>query len=239
MKIAIENCPMIFSYDEWPGGDNLMHAPATWRDVFGHPRRRHARAQPRPVTPRLADDRLRAGRARVRPRIYHVHAKDMEIDRDGLYDRGVLSAGMGWQVPRLPGLGEVRWDRYIDALYRAGYDYAIVRRARGPPVRGHRREGQGRLPAGQEHSSALHRLTRRSRPQRCGTIATSSLVRRGGETDEGACPCPYIHRRRRCSTSWSSSGCPNSRTCPSRMPATSSWRCRPSGQGPTSPRSGS
>ena len=50
-------------------------------------------------------------------RIYHVHAEDMEIDRDGLYDRGVMSAGMGWQVPRLPGLA---------ALYRAGYDHAVV-----------------------------------------------------------------------------------------------------------------
>ena len=35
VKIAIENCPMIFSDDEWPGGNNLMYAPATWRDVFG------------------------------------------------------------------------------------------------------------------------------------------------------------------------------------------------------------
>ena len=38
-------------------------------------------------------------------------------DRDGLYRHGMLSSGMGWQVPRLPGLGEVRWDRFIAALY--------------------------------------------------------------------------------------------------------------------------
>ena len=50
----------------------------------------------------------------------------MEIDRNGLYDRGVLSAGMGWQVPRLPGLGEIRWDRFISALYKAGYNYAVI-----------------------------------------------------------------------------------------------------------------
>jgi sugar phosphate isomerase/epimerase len=59
------------------------------------------------------------------PRIFHVHAKDMEIDRDGLYRNGVVSLGMGWQVPRIPGLGEVRWDRFIAALYRAGYDYVV------------------------------------------------------------------------------------------------------------------
>jgi sugar phosphate isomerase/epimerase len=59
------------------------------------------------------------------PRIFHIHAKDMEIDRDGLYEQGVMSAGMGWQVPRLPGLGEVRWDRFIAALYAIGYDHVV------------------------------------------------------------------------------------------------------------------
>ncbi len=49
----------------------------------------------------------------------------MEIDRDGLYEHGRLSAGIGWQVPRLPGLGQVRWDRFIAALYRAGYDHVL------------------------------------------------------------------------------------------------------------------
>ncbi len=58
-------------------------------------------------------------------KILHVHAKDLELDRDGLYRHGTLSLGMGWQVPRLPGLGEVRWDRFIAALYRAGYDGVV------------------------------------------------------------------------------------------------------------------
>jgi sugar phosphate isomerase/epimerase len=59
------------------------------------------------------------------PRIFHVHAKDLEIDSEGLYQNGVMSLGMGWQVPRLPGLGEVRWDRFISALYAAGYDWVV------------------------------------------------------------------------------------------------------------------
>jgi sugar phosphate isomerase/epimerase len=58
-------------------------------------------------------------------KLFHVHAKDLEIDRDGLYRNGTVSLGMGWQVPRLPGLGEVRWDRFIAALYRAGYDFVV------------------------------------------------------------------------------------------------------------------
>jgi sugar phosphate isomerase/epimerase len=126
VKIAIENCPMIFSLDEWPGGNNLMHAPATWRHVFSalDGDTLGLNLDPSHLVWQMIDyERV------VREfgeRIYHVHAKDMEIDRDGLYDRGVMSAGMGWQVPRLPGLGEVRWDRFISALYRTGYDYAVV-----------------------------------------------------------------------------------------------------------------
>jgi sugar phosphate isomerase/epimerase len=40
---------------------------------------------------------------RVRARMVHVHAKDLQIDRDGLYENGIMSLGMGWQVPRMPG----------------------------------------------------------------------------------------------------------------------------------------
>jgi sugar phosphate isomerase/epimerase len=58
-------------------------------------------------------------------RILHVHAKDMEIDRDGLYRYGSASQGMGWQVPRLPGLGQVDWGRFIGQLYRVGYDGVV------------------------------------------------------------------------------------------------------------------
>ena len=34
VKIAIENCPMLFTDDEWPGGQNIMTSPANWRKVF-------------------------------------------------------------------------------------------------------------------------------------------------------------------------------------------------------------
>ena len=73
-------------------------------------------------------------------RIFHVHAKDMEVNRDGLYRHGVMAAGIGWQIPRLPGLGEVRWDRFISALY-ASRLRPCADRARGSPVRGRRGAG--------------------------------------------------------------------------------------------------
>ena len=125
VKIAIENCPMIFSWDEWPGGNNLASTPAIWRkmweiipdDNFG------LNLDPSHLVLQMIDSE------RVvfdfQDRIFHVHAKDLEIDREGLYQNGVLSQGMGWQVPRLPGLGDLDWGRFISALYRVGYDYVI------------------------------------------------------------------------------------------------------------------
>ena len=125
IKIAIENCPMIFSYDEWPGGQNLANTPAIWRkmweiipdDNFG------LNLDPSHLIWQMIDyERV------VREfgsKIFHVHAKDLHIDQEGLYNNGVLSLGMGWQIPRLPGLGDVNWDKFIAALKAVGYDYVV------------------------------------------------------------------------------------------------------------------
>src|SRR5512134_1578287 len=125
VKIAIENCPMIFSYDEWPGGTNLATTPAVWDEMFEIvPSESFGLNLDPSHLVWLMIDYERVVRDYA-SRIIHVHAKDLEIDRDGLYRNGTISLGMGWQIPRLPGLGEVRWDRFIAALYRAGYDYVV------------------------------------------------------------------------------------------------------------------
>jgi sugar phosphate isomerase/epimerase len=125
VKIAIENCPMIFSGDEWPGGRNLAYSPALWRQMFEliPDENFGLNFDPSHLVWQMIDY-SRAVRD-FASRIFHVHAKDMEVDRDGLYEHGVMSLGVGWQVPRLPGLGEVRWDRFISALYAAGYDWVV------------------------------------------------------------------------------------------------------------------
>ena len=125
VRIAIENCPMIFSADEWPGGRNLAYSPALWRRLFDAMpgETLGLNLDPSHLVWQLID--IQRVVREFGPRIYHVHAKDLEIDRDGLYENGVMSLGMGWQVPRLPGLGEVQWNRFIAALIRAGYDGVV------------------------------------------------------------------------------------------------------------------
>jgi sugar phosphate isomerase/epimerase len=125
VKIGIENCPMIFSYDEWPGGNNLASTPAIWRkmweiipdDNFG------LNLDPSHLILQMIDcERVVREFA---SKIFHVHAKDLHIDREGLYNNGVLSQGMGWQVPRLPGLGDMDWPKFFAALTAARYDYVV------------------------------------------------------------------------------------------------------------------
>jgi sugar phosphate isomerase/epimerase len=125
VKIAIENCPMIFSNDEWPGGDNLAISPYIWRKMYEIIPDANFGLNLDPS--HLVWEMIDYERAvyDFHDRIFHVHAKDMEINREGLYQRGVMSLGMGWQIPRLPGLGEVNWARFIAALYAVGYDYVL------------------------------------------------------------------------------------------------------------------
>jgi len=125
VRIAIENCPMIFSYDEWPGGTNLASSPAMWDEMFSIVDSPSFGLNLDPshlVWLQIDYERVVRDYA---SKLFHVHAKDLEIDREGLYRNGTISLGMGWQVPRLPGLGEVRWDRFVAALYRAGYDHVV------------------------------------------------------------------------------------------------------------------
>ena len=126
VKVAIENCPMIFSYDEWPGGTNLAYSPAVWRDMFDviPDERFGLNFDPSHLVWQMIDCERAVDE--FGSRIHYVQAKDVEIDRDGLYRYGSSSRGIGWQRPRLPGLGEVDWPRFVSALYRNGYDYVLT-----------------------------------------------------------------------------------------------------------------
>lgn len=124
IKIAIENCPMLWD-DTWPGGQNLAYSPSIWTkmfeiipdDNFG------LNYDPSHLIWQFIDE--------IRPirdsqdRIFHVHAKDMWIDREMLYQDGILAPGFRWAIPKLPGLGDVRWPEFMSALYAIGYDYVV------------------------------------------------------------------------------------------------------------------
>jgi sugar phosphate isomerase/epimerase len=125
VKITIENCPMIFSHDEWPGGHNIAWSPYIWRRIIEQWGGTIGLNYDPSHLVWLMIDQERFIRE-FGPHILHVQAKDVEINRDGLYERGSLSSGIGWQIPRLPGLGEANWARIFAALWRAGYDGDVI-----------------------------------------------------------------------------------------------------------------
>ncbi len=106
------------------GGHNIAYSPKIWRRMLNDWDGVGMNFDPSHLIWQMID----IGRfiREFGPRMYHVHAKDLMIDREGLYENGIMSAGMGWQVPRMPGLGEVDWAQVFAGLYRAGYDGPVI-----------------------------------------------------------------------------------------------------------------
>lgn len=126
VRIGIENCPMLFSDDEWPGGKNLAHSPAVWRRMFKEIPARHFGLNYDPshmVWQQM--DYIRPLRE-FADRIFHVHAKDVRIDRRRLDDVGILATPVQFHTPKLPGLGEIDWGRFFSVLTDIGYNGAVA-----------------------------------------------------------------------------------------------------------------
>ncbi|MSR60019.1 MAG: sugar phosphate isomerase/epimerase [Planctomycetaceae bacterium] len=121
VRVGIENCPMLFTRDEWPGGKNLATTPAIWRRMFAEIPSDHFGLNFDPshcVWQQM--DYLKPLRE-FRDRLVHIHAKDVRIDRDRLDDVGIMAHPLEYHVPKLPGLGEVDWGRFFSVLSDVGY----------------------------------------------------------------------------------------------------------------------
>lgn len=124
VKIGIENCPMLFTEDEWPGGQNLAATPALFREIFK-----------RLDSPNLGlnfdpshfiwqqMDYIKPV-YEFRDKLFHVHFKDIKLYRDKLDEVGVLALPLQYMEPKIPGLGDVDWKGFVNALADTGYDGA-------------------------------------------------------------------------------------------------------------------
>ena len=122
VKVAIENCPMLFGPDQWPGGQNLMTTPAIWKKVFEILDSDHLgiNYDPSHFVWQMIDY--------IKPiyefkdKIFHVHYKDIKVFKDKLADVGTMATPLEYMSPKLPGLGDVDWGKYVSALTDIGYD---------------------------------------------------------------------------------------------------------------------
>ncbi|WMJ90123.1 sugar phosphate isomerase/epimerase family protein [Anaerocolumna sp. MB42-C2] len=121
VKIAIENCPMLFGADQWPGGQNLMTTPKIWRQVFDilPSNNLGINYDPSHFVWQMMDY--------IKPiydfadKIFHIHYKDIKLYPDRLNDSGIMAYPLEYMSPKLPGLGDVNWSRYVSALTDIGY----------------------------------------------------------------------------------------------------------------------
>lgn len=127
VKIAIENCPMLFTNDEWPGGQNLATTPAIWRKMFelipsdylglNYDPSHFVWQQMDYIKPIYE----------FKDKIFHVHFKDIKIDKNKLDDAGIMAPPLTYMSPKLPGLGDVVWSKFVSALTDIRYrGYACI-----------------------------------------------------------------------------------------------------------------
>jgi sugar phosphate isomerase/epimerase len=122
IKIGIENCPMFFTKDEWPSGNNLAHSPALWRKIFeAIPSGNFGlNYDPSHLIWQMMDYVKPV--FEFRDRIFHVHLKDARILRERIDDAGILTTPLNLHTPKIPGLGDIEWGRFFSALYEICYN---------------------------------------------------------------------------------------------------------------------
>lgn len=127
VKIAIENCPMLFTRDQWPGGQNLFTSPYIWRRLFEIiPEGNFGiNFDPSHFIWQMMD--YISPIYEFRDRIFHVHLKDIKVHHEKLKEVGIMAYPLDYMSPKLPGLGDANWGPFMSALYDIVYDgYACI-----------------------------------------------------------------------------------------------------------------
>ena len=121
IRIGIENCPMLFTRDEWPGGKNLMTTPAIWRRAFNDLPSKHFGLNYDPSHFVLQHMDPASPLREFQDKLFHLHAKDVKYRRDRLNDVGAFACPNEWHQPRIPGYGEMDWGQFMGALMETTY----------------------------------------------------------------------------------------------------------------------
>lgn len=121
VKIAIENCPMLFTEDEWPGGQNLMTTPDLFRKIFAILDSEYIGLNFDPSHFVWQQMDYLAPLYEFKDKLFHIHYKDIKLYWNKLQEVGVMATPLEYMSPKLPGLGDVDWGKYVSALTDIGY----------------------------------------------------------------------------------------------------------------------
>ena len=115
VKIAFENCPIM---------GNIAISPVMWREIFKRFDTEWVGLtyDPSHLVWQMIDPYEHI--AEFAPKIVHVHAKDMHVDFKALHETGFLT-DFDWWHARIPGQGDVDWNRLFTELKKNGFDNSV------------------------------------------------------------------------------------------------------------------
>ena len=121
VKIGIENCPMLFTRDEWPGGKNLATTPAIWKKMFEIIQSPNfgLNYDPSHLVWQMMDEVKPI--YEFREKLFHIHLKDVKVYPEKLNDVGIMAYPLDFHSPKIPGLGDVNWRGFFSALTSVNY----------------------------------------------------------------------------------------------------------------------
>ncbi len=122
VKVGIENCPMLFGKDQWPGGQNLMTSPVIFRKLFEIIPSKNFGINFDPSHFIWQQMDYIAPLYEFKDRIFHIHCKDIKVFPDKLKECGIMAFPLDYMSPVIPGHGDVNWSKYISALADIQYD---------------------------------------------------------------------------------------------------------------------
>ncbi len=126
IKIGIENCPMLFTYDEWPGGKNMAINPVVWEQMFSIIPSAHFGLNYDPSHMIWQQMDYMQPLKEFSHKLFHIHLKDAKLYRDKLDRVGILATPLEYHSPKLPGRGDVNWTAFLKGVKDSGYAGPLV-----------------------------------------------------------------------------------------------------------------
>ena len=116
VKVGIENCPMLFTRNEWPGGHNLASSPAIWRQMFSEISSEYFGLNYDPSHLLWMQMDYIKPIYEFKKKLFHIHLKDAKVLREKLDEVGILAAPLEFHSPKIPGQGDINWGKFVSAL---------------------------------------------------------------------------------------------------------------------------
>jgi sugar phosphate isomerase/epimerase len=121
VRVGIENCPMLFTADEWPGGKNLATTPEIWTRMFSDIPSDNFGLNYDPSHMIWQHMDYLEPMRNFASKLFHIHAKDVRLDQERLNKVGIMAHPNKYHTPKLPGMGDVNWGRFFSVLTDSGY----------------------------------------------------------------------------------------------------------------------